>query len=164
MNMKSPVVVITAAVIVMVLLFGAWQFMQGQNATNQSPTTVSPTPEAMIEEDKTIADEMTVTLEEQNASGESGTATITEENGYAVVNIDVTGFQPSAQPAHIHVGSCPKPGEVKYPLTDVVDGKSTTTLDVPLSQIKTELPLAINVHKSTDEVTVYTSCGDLPSQ
>ena len=66
-----------------------------------------------------------------------------------------------SQPVHIHVGSCPEVGEVKYPLTNVLDGESVTTLDVTLEQLEIELPLAINVHKSVTEASVYISCGDI---
>jgi hypothetical protein len=66
------------------------------------------------------------------------------------------------QPAHIHVGSCPTPGAVKYPLTNVVNGKSVTMLNVSMKELLASSDkLAINVHKSAAEVTNYTACGDL---
>ena len=106
--------------------------------------------------------QFTVTLSEQNASGESGTATLVEENGKVKVTLQLTGAtQDVTQPAHIHVGSCPDVGEVKYPLTSPVNGMSETMLDVSLDQLRSEQPLGLNVHKSTTEASVYVSCGDL---
>jgi len=106
--------------------------------------------------------QITVELEEQNDSGESGTAILKEENNQTTVTITMTGFQEDvSQPAHIHVGSCPDVGAVSYPLTNVLNGESETTLDVTLAQLESELPLGINVHKSVDNASVWTACGDL---
>jgi hypothetical protein len=106
--------------------------------------------------------EMTVSLMGQNDSGQSGTAKLTEANGQVTVTLSLNGGTfTDPQPAHIHMGSCPTPGEVSYPLTNVVDGKSVTTLDTTLDQLKAKGALAINVHKSAAESTVYTACGDL---
>ena len=66
-------------------------------------------------------------------------------------------------PAHIHSGSCAKLGAVKYPLFNVVNGSSTTTIDQSILQVKLELPLAINIHKSVAESGVYVACADLNS-
>lgn len=105
---------------------------------------------------------MTVPLAAQNDSDESGTATLTEIDGKTTVSINLTGvIDDTPQPAHIHTGACPTPGDVAYPLTDLVAGVSETVLDVPLATLKSSLPLAINVHKSADEASVYVSCGDL---
>lgn len=105
---------------------------------------------------------VTVTLSEQNASGESGIATLVEVDGQAVVILALTGApEDVVQPAHIHVGSCPDVGAVKYPLTFPVNGRSKTTLDVSLDQLRLEMPLAINVHKSAQEASVYVSCSNL---
>ncbi len=103
-----------------------------------------------------------INLNSQNKSYESGTATLQEVDGKVVVTLALTGGAAAVvQPAHIHVGSCPNPGAVKYPLTSVVDGKSTTTLNVTLDQLKSMEPLAINVHKSASQINSYVSCGDL---
>ena len=104
----------------------------------------------------------TVTLDTQNNSGQSGTATLTEENGKVKVMLSLTGGDyTSPQPAHIHAGACPTPGAVTYPLTNVVNGKSETTINATMEQLKAKMPLAINVHKSAEEATMYTACGDI---
>lgn len=107
----------------------------------------------------------TVTLSAQNSSQETGTTTLKETDGKVVVVLSVTGEPKGAiQPAHIHLGSCPNPGVVKYPLTNVIDGKSETTLNVTMDQLRSELPLAVNVHKSAAQSKIYVSCGDLPAE
>ncbi len=109
--------------------------------------------------------EMKVTLASVNNSSQSGTATLTEDEGKTTVAIDLTGFiKDVSQPAHIHVGTCPGVGAIKYPLTPVVNGKSSTALSVKLDQLKKELPLVINVHKSKEEISVYTACGPLSAE
>jgi len=110
------------------------------------------------------SEKITVSLNALNNSGESGTATLEDINGKAKVEIKLTGAPRGvAQPAHIHVGSCPGVGAIKYPLASVTNGESVTNLDVPVSQIMKELPLAINVHKSAAESSIYYSCGEIPS-
>lgn len=105
-----------------------------------------------------------VTLSAQNNSQESGSAALKEVNGQVVVTLNLTGEPKGAvQPAHIHLGSCPNPGAIKYPLTNVVDGKSETTLNVTMDKLRSELPLAVNVHKSAAQSKVYVSCGNLPT-
>jgi hypothetical protein len=105
---------------------------------------------------------MTVQLASLNSSGETGTAILSDENGKTKVVVAMQNEPASAsQPAHIHVGACPAPGAVKYPLSNVVGGTSETVLDVDMATLKSELPLAVNVHKSNNEITSYVSCGDL---
>src|SRR5437879_3003409 len=71
-----------------------------------------------------------VTMNAQNGSGESGTATLSEENGQLMVTLDLANGPAGPQPAHIHRGTCatldPKP---LYPLTSVTNGKSVTNLN-----------------------------------
>ena len=113
-------------------------------------------------EDELATNLLEVALTEQNESGETGAATLLEENGKVTVTLAMAGGPgATSQPAHIHVGSCPDVGAVKYPLTNVVNGESTTTLEVTLAQLESELPLGINVHKSAAEAGVYVSCGNL---
>ena len=105
------------------------------------------------------------TLSEQNNSGERGTAYITPmSETTAKVIVEATGVPTGVdQPMHIHTGSCPTPGAVKYPLNSLVNGKSETVLQVSVEQLVAELPLALNLHKSSGEASVYVACGNLPS-
>lgn len=106
--------------------------------------------------------EIMVNFTEQNDSGEFGTATLKEEDGQVVVTLNLVGApQNVSQPAHIHNGSCPDVGGVKYPLTNVLNGESETTVNVTFDQLEDELPLAINVHQSVENASVYVACGDI---
>jgi len=103
---------------------------------------------------------VTVKLAAQNGSGESGTATFTPQGNKTEVVLQMTGAPEDPQPAHIHEGSCanlnPAP---KIPLQNVVNGKSTTVLDMPIKQVLAGG--AVNVHKSAQDVKTYVACGDV---
>ncbi len=106
---------------------------------------------------------VSVKMSPQNKSGESGTARLTAEGAdktRVVISLK-GGPKGTPQPAHIHEGSCakldPKP---KHGLENVVDGKSTTVVPVGLSELMSG-KMAINVHKSTDDIKTYVSCGDI---
>jgi CHRD domain-containing protein len=105
---------------------------------------------------------ITVDLAEQNGSGESGTATLTADGQSTTVAIELTGVPAGTpQPAHIHDGTCTELGDVVYPLTNVEDGSSETTVNAPLSDLM-GTDYAINVHESEAAIQNYVSCGDLP--
>ncbi len=103
-----------------------------------------------------------VRLVAQNNSGETGTATLLDGAKGLVVRLRMANPTSDTQPVHIHTGTCdkldPKP---KYPLTTIKNGMSETTVpDVTIAQLE-KTPYAINVHKSTTEVAVYVSCGNV---
>lgn len=124
--------------------------------TSQSSTVNTLTPQ------QAQAGQVVINLAELDSSGESGTAVFEENGDYVVVTLNVTGGKAGiTQPAHIHVGTCPGLGAVKYPLKNVVDGTSVTTLNLTLAQLKQELPLAINVHESTDNFKSYVACSEV---
>lgn len=103
-----------------------------------------------------------VVLNEQNDSGESGIATLVEQDGKVVVTVELTGAPSGVvQPSHIHSGTCANTGSIVYPLEFPKDGKSVTTLSVSLSELAAQMPLLLNVHKSTVLASVYVSCGEL---
>jgi Cu/Zn superoxide dismutase len=98
----------------------------------------------------------------QNASGETGTATLYDGARGLIVKLRTSGGGDADQPAHIHKGTCekldPKPA---YPLKAVHDGQSETTVEgVTIAQLQ-KSPYAINVHKSAKEAAIYVSCGNL---
>lgn len=95
------------------------------------------------------------------APSQEGTATLTAKGDQTEVVVNIkAGAAGVAQPAHIHDGNCPNVAGVKYPLTNVVDGKSTTTVNAKLADLQTG-KFGINVHKSEPEIAVYVSCGDI---
>ena len=107
------------------------------------------------------AKSVSVSMKAQNKSGESGSAKLTPV-GADKTKVEISlkgGPKGTAQPAHIHQGTCakldPKP---KYGLENVVDGKSTTEVPVGIDTVR---GMAINVHKSADDIKTYVSCGDI---
>lgn len=106
--------------------------------------------------------ELIVTLSEQNNSTEYGTAVLTEKDGKAIVTLELLGAPADTiQPAHIHEGTCASLGAPRYQLKFPINGASETQIDVSLARLMRELPLAINVHKSVAEPTIYVACGDI---
>lgn len=109
-----------------------------------------------------LDDVVTVTLQAQNASGQTGSATLTPQGDKTKVVILLSNAPAGiAHPAHIHLGQCdrldPAP---KWKLEAVKDGQSTTVVAASLDSILQE-KAAINVHKSAEEVQVYVSCGNI---
>ncbi len=108
------------------------------------------------------AGNVTADLKAQNSSGETGTVMLTPRGDKTEVTIKLSGAPAGVQqPAHVHQGTCakldPKP---KYPLQNVTDGGSTTTLPVKLAAL-TDGKHAVNVHKSADDLKTYVACADL---
>lgn len=145
-----------AAVVLIVVMGVAYYFQKKSPVLPTIPptaptSTIAPTPGVV-----------TINLSSQNNSGISGTASLRQLQGKVAVSLNLTGSPAnSSHPAHIHAGSCPEPGLVKYPLVNPVGGKSDTILDISLAQLKTEVPLAINIHASQTEPKTYVSCGNL---
>ena len=106
------------------------------------------------------ADAVTVKLQPQNNSGESGTATLTKEGQKTKVVLSVPGAPAEAQPTHIHKGTCsnldPKPA---YPLAPLSGGKSETVVNASLDEL--EKGYAINGHKSAQDLKTYVFCGEI---
>ena len=105
---------------------------------------------------------ITITLGPGRDSDQNGTATLTGKGNQTLVVLSIKpGASGVAQPAHIHAGDCPVPGDVKYPLTNIVDGKSSTTVDVKLSDLL-KGGFAINAHQSAQDIGKYVACGVIP--
>lgn len=151
------------AILVLVGVFGF--IVYSSNKTRTTPSTQTPSPminESVVTPSVETVKEITIMLAEENKSSQSGIATLMEENGKVKVTLEMSGAPKGvSQPAHIHVGKCPEVGDVKYPLTSVLDGKSETILDTTFDQLKQQLPLGLNVHKSATQAKIYVSCGDI---
>jgi Cu/Zn superoxide dismutase len=104
-----------------------------------------------------------VPITAQNGSGETGTAVLTQMPDGVQVVVSITGAPSGvAQPTHIHMGTCSKLNPApKYPLSNTVDGKSTTMVKgVKLSDL-TSGQYAINIHKSANDIGTYVACGNI---
>lgn len=148
---KNILIYIVVAIVVYGLVYYLFVAKKGGYSPNMYNTpTVTETPAVtQVPAVNPSVNTMTVDLAAENGFSEMGTATLTESNGKTKVDLLLTGYAANvSQPAHIHVGACPGVGAVKYPLANVVNGKSSTTLNVTLAQLKSELPLAVNVHES----------------
>jgi hypothetical protein len=108
------------------------------------------------------ASEVTLDLVEQNASGQSGTVTLSKQGDETQVVIEsFSPFGREAQPAHIHKGTCanldPEPA---YALPNLVDGVAGDTVAVSLDELL-EGQYAVNIHRSAEQADVYTACADI---
>ncbi|HEY1656663.1 MAG TPA: hypothetical protein VGF86_16280 [Candidatus Tumulicola sp.] len=104
---------------------------------------------------------LTIDLAAENASGETGSAALTQTPAGVEVVITLANAPATAQPAHIHQGTCGDIKGVIYPLTSVTGGNSTTTVKgVTIDQLLAS-PMAINIHKSTTDLATYVACGDI---
>ena len=108
------------------------------------------------------ANEVIVDLVEQNASGQSGTVTLTRQGDQTQVVIEsFSPFGREPQPAHVHKGTCanldPEPA---YALPNLVDGIAGDTIDVPLSELL-DGEYAVNIHRSAAKADEYTACADI---
>jgi hypothetical protein len=107
-------------------------------------------------------DTRTLTLQSLSDSQVTGTVTLTELDAMrtrVVIAVDPAG-NPD-MPAHIHPGTCdaliPQP---RFPLANVVDGASTTEVPASFAELVTG-DVAVNLHKSNNELEVYTACVEL---
>jgi hypothetical protein len=100
-------------------------------------------------------------LAQQANSNVTGTVTLTPQgDDKTVVKIQLRGdASTDPHPAHIHDGTCEDFDQAPaYPLENVENGTSTTTVDAPLQELLSE-PYIVNVHKSEAEISTYISCG-----
>jgi plastocyanin len=104
-----------------------------------------------------------VPLDALNDSDQSGVAILLDKGDTTEVVIDIgSGAADVPQPIHIHAGNCDNLGDVAHALSDVVNGRSVTTVEASLAEI-TSGGFTINTHKSGDEIAVYVACGNVPS-
>ena len=126
---------------------------------------LTETDDLLDEAEEALEDALTLDLQEQNNSGITGTVAFSPtSDGTVEVEIELDGSDGGPHPAHIHPGSCadldPAP---KWPLTNVVDGKSKTTIDAALSEL-TAQEYAVNVHDSPENADLYVACADVRNQ
>lgn len=109
----------------------------------------------------------TVTMAEDNSSGQNGTATIVDRGDSFTLTIDIAPHPVETAPqlVHIHPGRCRSIGNPVLDLSRVVEGRSETTVEVAAADQRFEVyrraDHAINVHLASNPAT-YVSCGNIP--
>ncbi|HKU68883.1 MAG TPA: hypothetical protein VJP85_14005 [Candidatus Baltobacteraceae bacterium] len=105
---------------------------------------------------------ITVQMSALSKSGETGTATLTQLSNGVKVEVSIKGAPAAAQPTHIHPGTCTKLNPApEAPLSPLVNGKSVTVLSGKKLGDFTGGRYSINVHKSTNDLATYVSCGSI---
>jgi len=104
----------------------------------------------------------TITLGTLNDSGVTGSVKLTDVGtGLTEVVVHVEAAGNLDMPAHIHPGTCvdlvPQP---RYPLRNVVNGDSTTVVPGAMADLLAG-DLAVNLHRSNDDLATGTACADL---
>jgi hypothetical protein len=101
-------------------------------------------------------------LGEQNGSGQSGTATLTavgDEQTRIVMELSNPPAVP--QPAHVHPGPCDDLGDPVAGLTNVVGGRSQTTVPLSFGELRRG-DLVVHAHKSEKEYSISVACAPIP--
>lgn len=104
---------------------------------------------------------VSIAMHAQNGSGEDGTAVLTQTGSDVTVVVSIKNGSSTAQPAHIHDGTCADLKGVAYPLTNVTSGSSTTVVKNVTIDALLKGPFAINVHESASNLGKYVSCGNI---
>ena len=107
---------------------------------------------------------VSITLDERNDSGQSGTATLTEFGSTFDVVLSLSAGTSQTELVRIHSGQCGDTlGGVVHSLTSFVGGSgdSTTTVSATLASVQ-DGDHAVNSHDASD-ASIYTACGNIPS-
>ncbi len=100
---------------------------------------------------------------QENSSNQTGSVSIKNVSGGVQVTIALKNEPAGAsEPAHIHQGTCAKLNPAPWkPLSNVIDGKSSTMVaGVTVAQLKAA-HYAVNVHQSAANLAHYVACADL---
>ena len=112
------------------------------------------------------AEPIDVPLKAAHHSGVSGTARLVPDGDGVKVSVKLSKRVTATLPAHIHTGPCSDEPTFRNPriwagLTEVVDGRSETTITLAtLPELRAE-PSSINVHDPHNDLRPMV-CGDIP--
>lgn len=122
-----------------------------------------PEPEENIQtHDPSTMGPIIVSLPSLNFSEQAGRAYVSDESGKTKVTIDISPWTAGVvQPASIRAGTCASIGAVRYPLNNVVDGKSETVIAPATHFIHGLGDSVVVIGKSSKEPEVFVACGNL---
>lgn len=157
---KKNIILFAILAVIVVLAVEGWILLG-------KPLPKQPTPEAKVIPTSQLSSQIhSVPLfSANNPAQQLGTALIQligqDEDQVGVTLKFEDLAQETAQPAHIHLGSCAELGGIAYPLNAVENSFSQTILNVSIDQLRSQVPLAINTHQSEQELNRYIACADI---
>jgi hypothetical protein len=106
---------------------------------------------------------VTVALKPVDNSGVSGTAVLTPMSGdHTQVTLQIDNPPPGALPAHIHFDTCANPSDIRFGLSNVVNGRSETVVSGSIAYLRRgHGKFSINVHRAEPDLPII-ACGDIP--
>ena len=156
---------ILSMVLGLLFLFAACEGARPTPTPSPAGGTTGPLPQTPVENGTLGPSEdvvLVLPLFEQGASGKTGIAVMTgNDRTTNLVLMDSPITYATVEPAHIYTGTCDDLGGVVYALNGVLDGSSTTALDVPLSKLQ-QGTYVINLHKSVAAISSFIACGAIP--
>jgi hypothetical protein len=143
------------SIVIVVLGAGAWILLQKPSLQGQAVPAAS-----------SLSQIYSIPLfSVNNPAQQLGTASVQsigQDRGKIEVTLKFEALaQQTAQPAHIHLGSCAELGKIVYPLNVVENSFSQTILNVSIDQLRSQVPLVLNTHKSEEELNIYIACVDI---
>ena len=111
--------------------------------------------------DGPIKNSITVALNEENDSGQTGQAAFTTVGDHLEVVLTLPPGARESKLSHIHFGQCPKLGDLAYGLSNFADGVSTTRIPGVSLDSLLQVVHGLNTHDAQDK-RISTSCGSLP--
>ncbi len=80
---------------------------------------------------------LVLALVPENGSQQMGTATLVPHNHATQIRVVLRGEPVGAvEPANVHAGTCDAVAQIRYPLHDVRNGHSTSTVSAPLTALR----------------------------
>jgi hypothetical protein len=146
--MKKALITVVSLILIILVIF----LITRDNDSDQLDT----------DNNSAATQETTLEVGSYGDSQVSGQAIVQGLNEKTRISLDLsTPNTGGSQMAYIHSGTCESLGGIKYPLNFQAGIKSDTILDVPLDELKTQQPLAIQVHKSSTEFNKLVACVNL---
>lgn len=127
-------------------------FIRNNDSDNDSDTNQEES--SSSEDDNSLR----IDLNSKSDINQYGTATIKEENEKLAIELSLVNSPSTVQPVHIHRGTCDAPGEIIVNLTNVVNGRSSSVVDLTLDAVN-DGNHVITGHRSAEALGTYDFCG-----
>ncbi len=145
-------------IIFLIVLFSAGFLYKSKISSFLFPRRVSTA--KIIPAPTNVTNAISVVLSEENSSGESGLSTIQEFTNNVVIDVKMVGTGPSDQKINLYKGSCDDKSQVLFPLKDLANGSSRTSIQTTIGELKKSMPIFIGVLNLNNPK--FASCGQIP--